>query len=192
LLSLMPPRHGSLKDLEDAVDRALRKAMAGADRNDAVEPIGLRRRLKHRADAKVLGSWIDGFAFVDAGEHVGGAVPHAAVCHRDQRAVVCLEPKTNIERRRVVVAEVLPVVSSVQHLSGHPVAFEDPPDTTPRRRNAPGVAPTKITFGTARRIVNNGAVRSERNVSGSSASKPAIRRLPLLAGIDPSTARQTV
>ena len=58
--------------------------MAYADRDNAIDPIVLRRRsLEQGTDAEIVARWIDDFTFLNSLHHIGWTVAHTTICHAD-------------------------------------------------------------------------------------------------------------
>src|SRR5580658_7018021 len=89
--------------LENVVDGAFGTAIAGADCDDPVEPVVVRRGgFKRDRGAEIILRRIDVLAGGDLVHDSGGTVPHAAIDHADRGAVVGSQDKANIQRGRSI------------------------------------------------------------------------------------------
>src|SRR5580698_8147313 len=69
--------------LEDAVHGTVGPAMAYPHRHDAIQPVVFRRRrFEQRNGPEIIAGGIHGFAPLQPGDDIGGAVTHAAIRHR--------------------------------------------------------------------------------------------------------------
>src|SRR5882757_7294139 len=111
--------------LEHAVDRTLGPPVPAAHGEDAVHPVVLLRGgFEHRVDAEVVRGRIAHLSLLDAGDDIRGTVTNALVGHSDVGTIVGLQYQPDVEPGRAVLANRLPIVASIQHVTVKPLAFE--------------------------------------------------------------------
>ena len=110
-----------------AVDRPFGRPMTDPDRENAVDPVVVRRGgLEHRANTEIIASRIDNLAGAQPLHHDGRSIAKTVIGHADEGAVAGLEYQADVERRCAILAVAQPVAAAVEHRAGEPLSFERP------------------------------------------------------------------
>src|SRR5262252_10520540 len=130
------------KHLKHVIGRPGCRARPARNTANAVHPrVFVRAGLKVWRGPKIVEAGIDGFASIEAIDHVLGAVAESLVSHIDHLLVVRLERKSDVKLQHAVTSQQEPIAAARQHLSfeartleGAASDLRDPPSTIRRHK----------------------------------------------------------
>src|SRR5215472_12706473 len=106
------------KHLKHVIGRPGCRARPARNTANAVHPrVCVRAGLKVWRGPKIVEASIDGFASIEAIDHVLGAVAESLVSHIDHLLVVRLERKSDVKLQHAVTSQQEPIAAARQHLA---------------------------------------------------------------------------